>query len=223
VIEDQDLRGDIAPMKLYKLKPISQFKYICDIIVNKRLYAAQWEQLNDPMEFAIRSNTWEGLAICKEVNSRLFNLRVCSLSETYKDIRMWAYYAEGFNGIALGFEIDGNDTRLSKVRYTDRIHTLDPSYLDGSKDKEIYNNKFIHWEWEKEWRLVTDKKYIENVSIKEVLIGHKVRNSDADLIKKMVALHCGRDARCMRVVLDMQHSVAAVSGDPVDELWGDIM
>ncbi len=37
-------------MKLYKFKSLANFEYVADIIINKRLYAADFTELNDPME-----------------------------------------------------------------------------------------------------------------------------------------------------------------------------
>jgi len=35
---------------LYKYKTIGSFRFLLDIIVNQRLYAAKYNKLNDPME-----------------------------------------------------------------------------------------------------------------------------------------------------------------------------
>ena len=35
---------------LYKYRTLDDFQFVLDILVNKRLYAATFEEMNDPME-----------------------------------------------------------------------------------------------------------------------------------------------------------------------------
>ncbi len=41
---------------LYKYRNIKSFEFFCDILINSRLYAAEYSKLNDPMEGIYRTD-----------------------------------------------------------------------------------------------------------------------------------------------------------------------
>ena len=94
-------------MILYKYRGFENLKNLIDIFLNGRLYAASYTEMNDPMEghYFHRSGI-----LSPEFKSALKGEKdtfgICSLSEISNNELMWAHYANGHNGIAVGVEID---------------------------------------------------------------------------------------------------------------------
>jgi len=68
---------------LYKFRSLGNFKYFVDIILNNRLYAAKYNDLNDPMEghYYYKSKEFDS-GMREKLRGEKANLRICSLSET---------------------------------------------------------------------------------------------------------------------------------------------
>lgn len=91
---------------LYKYRSISNFKNFVDIIVNNRLYAANFESLNDPMEghyFYDKSTLDEKTR--KEIYDKKSGLKICSLSKNSNNYLLWSHYAEGYRGVSIGVKL----------------------------------------------------------------------------------------------------------------------
>ena len=87
----------------------------------------------------------------------------CALSRNYNDILMWSYYANGHNGMVVGFDFKKQKDRkiFQKVNYKNSLGDFDlniyADFLQGKyllpkllKDISI---KAECWKREKEWRL----------------------------------------------------------------------
>ncbi len=173
-------------IKLYKFRSLDQFKFICDILVNHRLYAAKWEDLNDPMEFNFGFDLSD-MKLANKIADRRDKYRVCSLASEYSNILLWSYYADGHKGVAIEITVDANDTRLSKVSYEPSLTKIDESYRDPERELDLLRQKSDLWSGEKEWRFVTDaeQEYITDVNVTAVYLGQRVPVNDRLLIQKI--------------------------------------
>ncbi len=124
-------------MLLYKYRPFDRLDYVADILVNQRLYCSPFRALNDPYEgTAILSHTlkvYEDEARTITVTGKgkpstiktsisggviipgaenLNEWRVCSLSETAGEVRLWSFYGGAHMGlvVAIDFEVDPSDS-----------------------------------------------------------------------------------------------------------------
>ncbi len=109
-------------MKLYKYRSLTNLEYTFDILLNERLHCAPYDQLNDPFEGLFFSVAhWGGMSgivagsmmpgrgygFVPTVKSprSLSELtipggtRVCSLSASLSDVRLWSHYADGHKRI----------------------------------------------------------------------------------------------------------------------------
>lgn len=131
----------------------------------------------------------------------LRNVGIFSLSETCDNELMWGHYADGGNGIAIGFQIQDKSSITSnslclKVNYTndplvlkDRIKptlafTVDENgnqlffqaaAFDDPFLKTVMSTKNTTWAYEKEWRCVEQMQGLKTIiaPITEVVFGLK--------------------------------------------------
>jgi hypothetical protein len=91
---------------LFKYRSIQNWKFLLDIFLSKRFYAAAYRELNDPMEgrYYYHSDT-----VSQEFRRALRNQkrewRICSLSKNHRNTLMWSYYADGHRGISIGVTV----------------------------------------------------------------------------------------------------------------------
>jgi hypothetical protein len=93
-------------------------------------------------------------------------MRVCSLSAELKNYLLWAHYGESHKGFCIEYDSvklveylrklsNNDDTKLAEVNYSVNAPLLDPAYMHIN---QVYRKnltyKSLHWEPEKEWRLL---------------------------------------------------------------------
>lgn len=102
--------------------------------------------------------------------------RVSCFSECNNSILMWAYYANGYKGVCIGYNTE-NDTilkdNLQKVNYSDFIST-------NIINLEYLFRKSREWSHEQEWRIVcTDNaEYMDINSISSIIMGQKIPHDE---------------------------------------------
>lgn len=104
---------------LYKYRGVKNFRFFSDIILNKRLYTANYFELNDPMEghYLYHSGLLD-IDIRHKINSEKRKIRICSLSKKCDNEIMWSHYSEGHRGVVIGVEIiETNHYDLYDVQY----------------------------------------------------------------------------------------------------------
>lgn len=177
-------------MNLYKYRSLNDWKFIFDIFLHKRLYAARYKDLNDPMEgyYTFASGRDVSSTYSRQISSEKDEWRLCSLSAEYRSTLMWSYYGGGHSGIAIGVSRPRKkpNCQIEKVRYDNTI-SLNRNQIISPRDAavEILSQKLYSWKHEKEYRVFTRDQFIR-VSIKEVLLGCKIAKDDEALIRKFV-------------------------------------
>ena len=98
---------------LYKYRGIKELRYFTDIVLNKRLYASPYFDLNDPMEGHYLYNQGELDSDVKNIiKSQKEKLRICSLSNINNNDLMWAHYTNN-----LGFLLEFNHNNFNKNKF----------------------------------------------------------------------------------------------------------
>ena len=173
-------------MKLYKFRSLENWVYTKDILENSRLFCAKHRDLNDPFEgFFFRFVSQEGGIIGSVIGSVIGstigsvigggttkryseieklpnydeNTRVCSLSKSLSDIRLWSYYANDHKGLAIELELEEGDTNLHEVIYSGGISDLKEMIKPKTSIAQILQYKTDHWAHEQEYRLITNSEY----------------------------------------------------------------
>ena len=159
----------------------------------------------------------------------LRNVGIFSLSETCDNELMWGHYADGGNGIAIGFNIQDKssitpNSLCLKVNYTndslvlkDRIKptlafTVDENgnqlffqaaAFDDPFLKTVMSTKNTTWAYEKEWRCVEQMPGLKTIisPITEIVFGLKC---PLNIRKKYMTLSnecCGESVRFFEIIL----------------------
>lgn len=155
---------------LYKYRGITNLERTLDIIVEGRLYAAQFTDLNDPMEGVY---LYDEQVVTPAERARItkekLDYRVVSLSETYASTLMWSYYAEGHAGIVIGVKPLSDASNILPVDYDG------PWRLSGdgsSQARDILLRKYNLWAHEREHRaFIPKEQQFLPVEVKEIIFG----------------------------------------------------
>jgi Protein of unknown function (DUF2971) len=180
---------------LYKYRSTANWQFLEDIVVNRRLYAAPFRDLNDPMEGLLYLFDKDVSTQYRDaVRSASDELRVCSLCASRTSSLLWSYYADGHKGVAIGVTVlDQVSPRVDKpeqVTYDmtvnidqDATKTQSPSEIA----KLVLKQKLQFWYHEEEYRVFTTLPYVP-VEVNEIVLGCRILQPDADQIRQLVAL-----------------------------------
>ena len=176
---------------LYKYRDLENFRFFTDIILNNRLRASYYRDLNDPMEghyYYINGQLDQSL------KDKIYNdkekIKICSLSKKNNDLLMWSHYSKGHRGVAFGVRIDtGVYAKIKDIQYGPS--PLIQTHLVNSMTAEtIFTHKLECWRYEEEVRVFIrnqdqDKNFI-NVEIVELITGKSMSNQDFSFVSKLV-------------------------------------
>jgi len=172
-------------------------EYTLDILLNERLHCAVFDKLNDPFEGIFLSvmhtgaplgaaplgSTPLGGGMTIKTPQTISDLpipggtRVCSLSASGNDVRLWSHYANGHTGIAIEIEGDKNEDYLHEVEYVDQLKEFTYSLLSSPASTDILRIKSNHWSYEKEFRIISESDFY-NISGKITGIYLGIRTSE---------------------------------------------
>ena len=116
-----------------------------ELLVNKELWLAKTDSLNDPFECQmifneILESIWLNYKINPELKNKieeetkknLENLGVCSFSQTRQNQLMWSHYADEHRGFCIGFN---KKILLNQQPY---LHEIEVNYQSDYPHKEIF-------------------------------------------------------------------------------------
>ncbi|MBP2850848.1 DUF2971 domain-containing protein [Dickeya oryzae] len=130
---------------------------------------------------------------------KLFNPGIFCMAESYENILMWSHYAAQHQGVCLGYKTNKVKDEIHKVCYDEEKHKLLKldallSWIEKSEHNLLtreyietcFLNKRKEWEYENEWRLISNEgpgeTYTE-LELCEVYFGYKMN----DKIKSMLS------------------------------------
>jgi hypothetical protein len=142
---------------LYKYRGLSNLQFALDIFVKKRLHAADFKSLNDPMEgsYNYEQGTLEQWQI-DAIFSRKNEYRMVALSESSNNVLMWSYYAESHTGMVVGVDIRDPDAEMIPIDYVENLN-IELHHDDVAK--RILSKKYALWRHEKEHRVFVRKAF----------------------------------------------------------------
>jgi len=170
---------------LYKYRSIQNFKFFVDIILNQRLYAATYKDMNDPMEGHYVYNSGDlNFNIREKLNDAKGNIRICSLSRSPNNDLLWAHYADGHKGLVIGLEVNRNIYNVRPIIY-DGLPEISNRNFNNDSATEILSHKLNLWEYEEEERVfVSNSNYID-VSINKIILGSRMSTRDISFVTKL--------------------------------------
>jgi hypothetical protein len=176
-------------MKLYKFRSFENFEFTLDIIMNERLYCAHHKDLNDPFEGLFSTIEFNRGGMLRsmiqpmiqpmirpmisdlqgnypqtvfktldELPSLDTNTRICSLSRSMADVRMWSLYASGHTGCVIEIELEP-ENEIVEVKYDKGLKHFKEKLSVNTKAIDVLSFKTHHWDYEKEYRIVTDDDF----------------------------------------------------------------
>ena len=155
--------------------------YSLDILLNERLHCAHYEDLNDPFEglflHVFQTGGLNNLDLGTGINTLglgtrtiksptsisdlpiLGGTRICSLSASINDVRLWSHYASGHTGIAIEIDFTNSKDQPYKIEYADKLKEFTYSLMTAPDTIDILKFKSKHWEHEKEYRIITKDEF----------------------------------------------------------------
>jgi hypothetical protein len=171
---------------LYKYRSLENFKHFIDTILNNRLHATSYKDLNDPMEGMYQYWTAEfGQTLRDKLREEKGKFKICSLSRVNNDELMWSHYADGQKGIAIGVKIDISKYSVETVKY-EGLPFIQSQDFSNQTAKEILCYKLEAWKYEQETRVFIRKKKYVDVHIEEIIMGRRISKIDANFIKSLI-------------------------------------
>ena len=203
-------------MILHKYRSLVNLDHILDIILNQRLHCSTYPELNDPFEgifettiypmvfgtltpvrrrglIELRSKAYKKVEVL--FGGEIDNIKICSLSSDLSDVRLWSYYADGHRGVVFEIDFSGLE-KIYKVKYSEKLpwgatpHVVRP---ERSKPEDVLSHKTKHWEFESEYRIIDESKYLEEGKyfdikgrIKAIYLGSHTSDYHRELLTKIV-------------------------------------
>lgn len=154
------------PETLYKYRKLStaeDVRRFFDIIVNKRLYAAPLEQLNDPFEGVFYPDSI-GKDQIDELKIKVKNTRICSLTTVKDNKVMWNAYADSFSGCCIELKV------TSQGKWDPLEVTYEGKPPKAARVKDILKVKSQGWGYEKEVRYIRPLDTVVYLRVKVIKI-----------------------------------------------------
>jgi len=166
---------------IYKYRSLENLLFLLDILINERLYAANYLDLNDPMEgHYLYPDGNLNRKMLERMNNEKMKTRICSLTSNPDNLLMWSHYADGGRGVLLGMDVIGD--AVEEVIYRENL----PVYgLDCETAQELFTYKLSAWSYEAEYRVFTESPHV-GIRLREIILGPKMRRSDKSLIGKLI-------------------------------------
>ena len=163
-------------MILYKYRSLANLKRLLEIIIDKKMYAPRYKELNDPME-GYFTYTKDVYPYRKEINSLKKEALICSFAKSNLIGMMWIMYADEGKGCCLELEIEKNTWESIDVDYSPQIPKIDdPSKVDM---KNLFGYKSSVWEYEQEVRYIkrSKKRLKLPIHVKKIYLGYEFNAS----------------------------------------------
>lgn len=179
---------------LYKYRDLKSLDRLLDILLRRRLYAAKFNMLNDPMEGVFTYNDNPSIrTFVSKMNSEKSKLRVCSLSKSHSNNLLWSYYADSHQGIAIGVRLPTKQAtvlQLAKVAYSNSNHFAP---FTGSQPEleaiQVLSRKLKPWKHEEEYRVFTKSSFVP-VEIESIRLGCDTPKRMCALIRDVASAVC---------------------------------
>jgi Protein of unknown function (DUF2971) len=161
-----------------------------DAVRRRRIKIARISELNDPFEFlqvaSSNPRTRARYQYVKRALSEYMGL-IC-FSENWSNPVQWSHYAEGHQGICLGFDVNSS-ADMRRIRYVKNrippnlraMRKMDEAAVTHMLD--LLTLKFEHWQYEQEHRLFVR---LDEIDHETGLYFFDFGNSDSVTLKQVI-------------------------------------
>ncbi len=172
---------------LYKYRSLANMKRFIDILMNRRLYASKYLDLNDPMEgFFLYDKNVPRDVVSKLRNERATTL-ICSLSTTPYNGLMWSMYGDEHKGVCIRLKVTSPKWEEVIVDYSS-VRTL---ITDGNASiNTILGKKSVQWQHEEEVRYINTnpKSPYLKIDIDSIYLGAKMSRTDVSFYTELIMM-----------------------------------
>lgn len=166
--------------RYYKYRSLQNLRFFIDIILNERLWAAKYTDLYDPMEGVYLTDT-DHQYLIDLLKSEKDKTRICSLSKSFTDNRLWAYYGDSHQGCCIEVSLKNQSEKPKDVNYIKEL----PHVYQIKNGCELLLHKSVQWKHEQEVRIFRKSKYVK-VQIHRIIFGLKVSEADYLFHKRII-------------------------------------
>lgn len=162
----------MAQFLKYKSLKGDGFKYFVKMLVESKMYAAKFSELNDPMEGAYLSDKEIKGYFNQKENERIISLIKKNGQERPCNMLMWSHYGDEHRGCCIEFHF---------VNKEDEEEVLPVEYVDKIKEERvnsieiILRRKFTDWKYEQEVRRLGSEVLVPIV-IDRIYLGMRIDN-----------------------------------------------
>lgn len=170
---------------LYKYRSLKDMKRFIDILMNRRLYASKYLDLNDPMEgFFLYDQNIPPSIVSKLRDERATTL-ICSLSKTPKNGLMWSMYGDEHKGCCIKLKVTSPNWKEVDVNYNS-IKTVITN--NNASIDTVLGAKSVQWKHEEEVRYINTnpKSPWLKIEIAQIFFGAKVSRADYSFYKQLI-------------------------------------
>lgn len=174
-------------MRLFKYRSLANFEFTADILCNQKFYAAQYFEMNDPMEGQFDYDMQVKAEYLNKIRYGKEDLRILSLTSDMSNLLMWAHYADSFRGICIELEIpESRLSNLEEINYSPfRVYVSDHRDDVAHLSRAILSGKNEAWEYEQEYRLFSSEKFVTDLQIKSVFLGMRISETMELAVRKL--------------------------------------
>jgi hypothetical protein len=174
----------------YKYRAVEPWDYLLDILLYKRLYAASFQTLNDPMEGMFTySQDQAAPSFIEQMVHHKTKFGICSLSKTHKSTVMWSYYAAAHKGLVLGLKVD---KAAESVEAIEDVTYAEDNVFRGflgsdprTEARKILCKKLTAWTHEQEVRVFSSGQFIP-ISLDSVYLGVMMSATHKALLRSLI-------------------------------------
>lgn len=171
----------------YKYKSLDNFEYLLDLLLKERLYAARYDELNDPMEGIAKIDGTIPEDKEQEWNELINRFRIVCFSRDQDNLLMWSHYADGARGCVVEFQLI-DDQKVHKVSYNKKP-MLTQNQITKEKAEEVLTYKRKPWKYELESRCLLDgNNHFLAIRIKSLTFGSRAAKEKVDLLQHILSL-----------------------------------
>lgn len=172
---------------LYKYRSLADVKRFMDILINRRLYASKYLELNDPMEGFFLYDTMIPRNVVSQLRNERATTLICSLSKTPFNGLMWSMYGDEHKGCCIKLRVTSPNWKEIAINYNG-IKTV---VTDSNASIEtILGAKSVQWRHEEEVRYINTnpKSSYLKIEIDTIFLGARMGRSDVRFYTELIEM-----------------------------------